>query len=390
MEGLSLGMAIHPFCGKFGLSTVSLRVQDLLNYTKIDPLVQRKLSSGQRRKIAKYLQERELAHVFFGPVTLSLRDVSQLGREGENLILRHGTKLSVLDGQHRILALGYVNEQLLKEVRRYERTAATLKLKKRKFPTSTAIDDELEGVTGVLEQLESRRLSLMDTKLAVQIYIGLSEEEEKQLFGDINSKVQLVSKELGHSFDSTDPLNMVIQQVVEHNMFLKGAGVEKRNNLTSFNKNFTCFSWLYSTASMLFSGKMQPSYELMRKIRKDPTLYIEILHQFFNTILPSMPEQPGLLQYTSSSRVMQEGLALYAHEFLFVNDTYNETWTSALWMLDSFNWTHEDESMKHLFGVMDNGKLNLFHEKSLRKHNKLVSLFHQMNGGEPRVEAELA
>ena len=49
-------------------------------------------------------------------------------------------------------------------------------------------------------------LDLMETQLAVQIYIGLTEEEEQQLFGDINSKVQLVSKELGHSFDSIDPL----------------------------------------------------------------------------------------------------------------------------------------------------------------------------------------
>ncbi len=227
MDGLELNMAIHPFCGKFGLTTVSLRVQDLLNYTKIDPMVQRKLSSGQRRKIAKYLQERELDHVFFGPVTLSLRDVSSLGRDDERLYLRHGSKLSILDGQHRILALGYVNEQLQKEVRRYERTAATLKIKRRKFPDSMAIVEELEQVSGMLEQLEKRRLKVMETKLAVQIYIGLSEEEEKQLFGDINSKVQLVSKELGHSFDSTDPLNLVIQQVVEHNIFLKAAGVEK-------------------------------------------------------------------------------------------------------------------------------------------------------------------
>ena len=137
-------------------------------------------------------------------------------------------------------------------------------------------------------------LDLMETQLAVQIYIGLTEEEEQQLFGDINSKVQLVSKELGHSFDSIDPLNLVIQQVVDHNVYLKAAGVERRSNLTSFNRNFTCFSWLYATATMLFSGRMQPSYELQRKIRHDPSTYVEILHQFFNTILPMMPEQPGL------------------------------------------------------------------------------------------------
>jgi len=161
--------------------------------------VQRKLSGMQRRKIANYLQERELDHVFFGPVTLSLRDVSQLARDNGNLYLRHGSKLSILDGQHRILALGYVNEQMLKEARRHEKKLASLKLKQRRNPESAEIREEAEQTEGLLEQLEKRRLDLMETELSVQLYVGLTEEEEKQLFGDINSKVQLVSKELGHS-----------------------------------------------------------------------------------------------------------------------------------------------------------------------------------------------
>ena len=87
MEGLRLKMTIHPFCERFGLSTVALRVQDLLNYTMIDPMVQRKLSNMQRRKISTYLQERELDHVFFGPVTLSLREVNQLSKGEKEFLL---------------------------------------------------------------------------------------------------------------------------------------------------------------------------------------------------------------------------------------------------------------------------------------------------------------
>ncbi|MDQ0890605.1 hypothetical protein QFZ81_005693 [Paenibacillus sp. V4I9] len=375
MEGLRLKMTIHPFCDKFGLSTVALRVQDLLNYTMIDPMVQRKLSNMQRRKISTYLQERELDHVFFGPVTLSLREVNQLSKGEKEFLLKHGSKLSILDGQHRILALGYVNDQMQKEVRRYEKKLVVLKIKQRKFPEDAEIRQEVEETEGTINQLEGRRLDLMETQLAVQIYIGLTEEEEQQLFGDINSKVQLVSKELGHSFDSIDPLNLVIQQVVDHNVYLKAAGVERRNNLTSFNRNFTCFSWLYATATMLFSGRMQPSYELQRKIRHDPSTYVEIFHQFFNTVLPMMPEQPGLAQYTSANRVIQESIALYANRFLFPNGEYNEEWTNSLQLLEGFDWSHDNEELIYVFGVLDNGKINLIHEKSLKKHVKLVQFF---------------
>ncbi|MFC5449542.1 DNA sulfur modification protein DndB [Paenibacillus aestuarii] len=390
MEGLRLRMTIYPFCEKFGLSTVALRVQDLLNYTMIDPMVQRKLSNMQRRKISTYLQERELDHVFFGPVTLSLREVQQLSKGENEFLLKHGSKLSILDGQHRILALGYVNEQMQKEVRRYEKKLALLKIKQRKFPDDAELKQEVEETEGTVNQLESRRLDLMETQLAVQIYIGLTEEEEQQLFGDINSKVQLVSKELGHSFDSIDPLNLVIQQVVDHNVYLKAAGVERRSNLTSFNRNFTCFSWLYAMATMLFSGRMQPSYELQRKIRQDPSTYVEILHQFFNTVLPMMPEQPGLAQYTSANRVVQESIALYANRFLFPNGQYNEDWTESLQILDGFDWSHDNEELIYVFGSLDNGKINLIHEKSLKKHVKLVQFFLEGTDAASAGEDEVA
>jgi DNA-sulfur modification-associated len=380
MDGLRLQMSIYPLCDKFGLTTVALKVRDILDYTSIDPMVQRKLSLMQRRKISNYLQERELDQVFFGPVTLSMRDVDSLACDGEemekqNYVLKQGSKLSILDGQHRILALGYVGEQMLREVRRNTRKLTVLKLKQKKEPGDASIQIEVDDLQSMIESLEQRRLALMESELAVQIYIGLNEEEEKQLFGDINSKVQLVSKELGHSFDSVDPINLVIQQVGDHHPLLKEAGIEKRNSLTAFNRNFTCYSWLYSIATMLFSGKMQPSYELMRNIRRDLSFYVEVLHQFYSTLLPLMPEKPGLSQFTSANRVMQESIALYANHFLFQNGEYNEDWTSCLRILDGFDWTHRNEELFYIFGMQDNGKLNLIHEKSLRKHSKLLKFF---------------
>jgi len=395
MNGLRLQMTIHPFCDKFGLATVALKVRDLLDYTSIDPMVQRKLSLMQRRKISNYLQERELDQVFFGPITLSMRDIGALAcaeepMEQQQFILRQGAKLSVLDGQHRLLALGYVGEQMAREVRRNVRKAAVLKLKLRKEGESAEISEELTELEGMVESLEARRLALMETELAVQIYIGLNEEEEKQLFGDINSKVQLVSKELGHSFDSVDPINLVIQQVADHHPLLKEAGIEMRNSLTAFNRNFTCFSWLYSVATMLFSGRMQPSYELLRNIRKELPFYVEVLHQFFSAVLPLMPEKPGLPQYTSANRGMQESIALYANQFLFRDGAYNEEWTDCLRILEGFDWSHRNEELFYIFGSQDNGKLNLIHEKSLRKHSKLLKFFLEGMDGPEASEGDVA
>lgn len=381
VDGLRLNMIIHPYCERFGVATVSMRVHDLLNYTTIDPIVQRKLSGGQRRKIVNYLQERELDHVFFGPVTLSLRDVGSLAKEEDHLVMLHGSKLSILDGQHRILALGYSNEQLQKESRKYERDVAKLKLMCRRYPEELSFQEELEQTEGLLAQVESRRLDLLETELSVQLYIGLGEEEEKQLFGDINSKVQLVSKELGHSFDGSDPLNIVLQQVADHNELLKSVGIERRNNLTAYNKNFTCFSWLYSIASLLYTGKANVSFDLARRIRKDSTSHVEILNQFFNAVLPHMPEQPGTAHYISSSRTMQESIALYAHEYLYAGGKYNPEWATCLDVLGQIDWSHNNPQLIERFGQLDNGKLNLVHEKSMRKHSNVVDYLKELGAG---------
>ncbi len=378
MDGLPLRMSIHPYCGRYGVATVSLRVHDLLNYTTIDPMVQRKLSGGQIRKINNYLQERELDHVFFGPVTLSLRDVGSLVKSDDGLILSHGAKISILDGQHRIMALGYTNERILKESRKHEREVKRLKLKVRQEPEVALWREHLEQSESLLKELELRRLDLLESELTVQLYIGLNEEEEKQLFGDINSKVQLVSKELGHSFDGSDPLNIVLQQVADHNELLKAAGIERRNNLTAYNKNFTCFSWLYAAASFLFSGRMQPSYELARRIRRDPTSHVEKLHQFMNAVLPHMPEQPGLPRYLSSSRVVQESIALYAHIHLDPSPKASASWTECLSVLADVDWTHDNEELAERLGLLDNGKINLVHEKSLRKHLIVVDYLQEL------------
>ncbi|MBB3111556.1 hypothetical protein FHS18_003624 [Paenibacillus phyllosphaerae] len=379
MDGLKLRMKIHPYCDRFGLTTVSFRVHDLLNYTTIDPMVQRKLSGGQLRKIAKYLQERELDHVFFGPVTLSLRDLGSLMKADDHFVLVHGAKLSILDGQHRIMALGWTNEQLLKESRKHEKELSRLKVKARQHPEDAAIREYMEQQEGLLAQIESRRLDLLESELSVQLYIGLSEEEEKQLFGDINAKVQLVSKELGHAFDGSDPLNTILQHVAEHNEMLKQAGVESRNNLTAYNKNFTCYSWLHTVASLLFTGKTQASYELARRIRKDPTTHIEALHQFFNSVLPHMPEEPGLSKHISSSRVVQEAIALYASEYLVVEKGGSRDWSACLHILRDHDWSHDNEALASLLGRLDNGKINLIYDKSMRKHTILLDYLKQLS-----------
>lgn len=83
---------------------------------------------------------------------------------------------------------------------------------------------------------------------------------------------------------------------------------------------------------------------------------------------------------------MQESIALYMHDHLYQDGEYNEDWGEAFRIFAHFDWTHENKHLAALFGRLENGKINLSHEKSLRKHRMIVDLLHRMSrGGEGSV-----
>ena len=64
---------------------------------------------------------------------------------------------------------------------------------------------------------------------------------------------------------------------------------------------------------------------------------------------------------------MQESIALYMHDHLYQDGEYNEDWGEAFRIFAHFDWTHENKHLAALFGRLENGKINLSHEKSLRR-----------------------
>jgi len=70
-----------------------------------------------------------------------------------------------------------------------------------------------------------------------------------------------------------------------------------------------------------------------------------------------------------------------------VNGEYNEKGLACLGIFSGFDWSHDNEDLIGIFGSLDNGKLNLIHEKSLRKHVKMVELFQRLYAGDSEEEA---
>jgi hypothetical protein len=87
---------------------------------------------------------------------------------------------------------------------------------------------------------------------------------------------------------------------------------------------------------------------------------------------------------------MQESIALYAYRHLFIDGIYNNEWKSCLDIFHAFDWSHDNEELSELFGRLDNGKLNLIYESSMRKHLKLVQLFDSMLDKERNLKASTA
>jgi hypothetical protein len=122
-----------------------------------------------------------------------------------NITLSQKTTLMVVDGQHRRegfdIVLGF-----LRKIRNNHRYP-----KKGIFDPNPKLNDIMS------ETMHQFWLSIFDIALtrstvSVECHLGLTENEEQQLFYDLNSKGRKVQQSLAYQYDHTDPINKFVAE----------------------------------------------------------------------------------------------------------------------------------------------------------------------------------
>ena len=146
------------------------------------------------------------------PIVCNLRSMDKLvckPEEGKtNVWLREQDIAYVVDGQHRRWAM-HILFEWLEDIKR-----------KKKYPFR--IFDKEKGKPVPYEEIpfwqEVSRISRSKWTVCVEMHQGLSKEQERQLFFDLNVLGKVVSSKMVHSFTATHPF---------HSLVLKG-GIEFR------------------------------------------------------------------------------------------------------------------------------------------------------------------
>ena len=139
---------------------------------------------------------------------LKIRDVGEgRGFETGAYQVMIGSKqlMWVVDGQHRREGFNRVLEFLRKVNQTYKYPAKGL------FVPSSYSGDLIDHVTHnfwakILE------IALTQATISIECHLGLKENEEQQLFYDLNSKGKKVTQSLAYQYDHTDPINKFIAE----------------------------------------------------------------------------------------------------------------------------------------------------------------------------------
>ncbi|PWK16500.1 DNA sulfur modification protein DndB [Tumebacillus permanentifrigoris] len=298
---------------KKGMMTANMSVKEVFEVYELDDQVNRELSKTRIPSLVKYIEGwKDSIGIYFPALVFSYRGDFRSNFQNEHSQLHLGIddKLTVLDGQHRIHAM-------------------------------------VKYYSG--EQDEKLREEFLQNHLTVQIYIGLTIDEEKTLFSDINSHAKRVHASLITQYDSRDPINVLVRHLYNGSPALQKAGIEmnKKLVLRPNNTYFCHVTRLKQIVTYLLFNKrtLQKKEEKYLECKHDKVL--SFLVQLFDVFFRILPETPGdVNHYVLGHEAIQSAIAQFLFKKIIVLEDgqvgWKRNWEREVLSLQSVDWCIEN------------------------------------------------
>lgn len=299
---------VHRFLDSSNKGIVSsqITIEELLNSYVIDHEVNRDVNYGRLPDLVKYLESSTMAPGIFVPAfVFSYRGISGLRYDNERGILWLEDKaLVTIDGQHRIKAIEKYVEK------------------------------------------NSEDVNFKKNTVTIQVYFGLSKDDERQLFVDINSKAKRVSRSLVMQYDSREISNLLVNELYKNCKILQAVGVElekskvQRPGNTAFATGLRLKTFLY----YLLYGKKTLSKKDEELLHKHYDDVVSFSVRFFDELLGGGPEKPGdVRQYILGHEPVQNAIAMFFNETFITFDQHGlqimGVWEDAVEELAGLDWS---------------------------------------------------
>lgn len=254
------------------------------------------------------------------PVVANIRSCAPLGRNirAERLTTQSGVTaafevflsqqhvLWVVDGQHRRMGMKMVFD-FLESIRR----TGLYPKKGSLFPNESL--EATRAETAAWEEVYSGARTFC--KVSVEVHLGLSPEQERQLFHDLNTLGKKVDRSLALTFDSSNPVNLFIKDVLHDSLGLKI--VEK--DIKEWKDDQGEISWKDAVAvnAILFLNKTNIGGAAPADVAEKE----EVAKQFWEAIIsiPGFGEPGAKERCVAAQPVVLKALAKLTYDFAFSN-----------------------------------------------------------------------
>jgi len=318
-------MIVHDIFTK-RQTIVTYTINELKQMYDDGTLKLKEVQQHQVREIKKYITENAAGGQIFFPPLVANAEVGALLKD------RKPTQLSIVDGTQRIKAFLQLEEFIAKALKS---------------------DNPVESRQGF-----KLKYVLCNTELALQLFEGLSQKEEDQLYIDLNTKGKKVSLSKRIAYDSRNEINRITNQVLQRNHQLIEAGVEmeKRAIIRPSNKKLLSLSQLRRLVDIFLAGETgKKADEIKNKLNLNTEEFIQIINCWFLQLFELYPaNRIGNYHETIlASFTMLESLAIYANKGLEheLFEKRQKTMTARMMNVHKINWKRTNKEWEQFKGA---------------------------------------
>ncbi|XJZ26997.1 DNA sulfur modification protein DndB [Bacillota bacterium Lsc_1132] len=304
-----------------------LRFSTLEAIFEVDPEVQRSLDLKRRSEIREFIIDAlENKDFYFSPFVFSARGAIKETQNGWELA--PGCKLYILDGQHRTAAM----------------SSALSHLKSRKESAEESGNkEEADTIQKHIDKLRAYPVSM-------QVYLDLTQQEERQLFTDINTERKEAHIGLIMQYDQRDEYTELARKVANQ-LQTKFEIEQKLSRLTIQNTALTSLINIRKSLIALFEGKLSEKKGTAYFRNCHPNDVQRISIAFFESWLKLFPRQmANRKQYVSGLTGTQVALAYTVY---LLTKKYSIPHLEAIQQLmllkNLCTWKHNDPLFSHIY-----------------------------------------
>lgn len=221
------------------------------------------------------------------------------------IFLPHDKTAWVIDGQHRRFAMTMVLDFLnyVTSNRAYPRKGSLFPLASKEV----TIDPQTVGTWRAVSQMASA------CSVSVEIHLGLDVDEQRQIFHDLNNLGKRVAAGISFDFDSSNPVNTFIKDVLIDEGLVGGTVVEKDITDWSQHDGSIARKDLVAVNSILFLNKTNPKTATPLHVEQ----MTEIARRFWIAVaaIPGFGADQAKLKTVAAQPVVLKALAKLTYDF---------------------------------------------------------------------------